>query len=101
MAVMALVITDNGFGKLVSPDEFREQKRGGGGVTGFKVTEDSGNVAVVLRVETGKGERVLVYTAQGKAILTPVDDVSGRSRSAGGVKLISLAEGDMVVGAAF
>jgi len=101
MAVMALVITDNGFGKLVSPDEFREQKRGGGGVTGFKVTEDSGNVAVVLRVETGKGERVLVYTAQGKAILTPVDDISERSRSAGGVKLISLAEGDMVVGAAF
>ncbi len=101
MALMALVITKNGFGKLVSPDEFREQKRGGGGVTGFKVTEDSGNVAVVLRVETGICERVLVYTAQGKAILTPVDDISGRSRSAGGVKLISLAEGDKVVGAAF
>jgi DNA gyrase subunit A len=100
MAVMALVISENGFGKLVSPDEFREQKRGGGGVTGFKVTEDTGNVAVVLRVETGKSERVLVYTAQGRAILTPVDDISVRSRSAGGVKLISLAEGDKVVAAA-
>lgn len=101
MASMALVITEAGYGKLVSPDEFREQKRGGGGVTGFKVTEDSGNVCCVLRVETGQEERVLIYTEQGKAILTPVDDISERSRSAGGVKLINLAEGDRVAGAAF
>ena len=101
MASMALVITEMGYGKLVSPDEFREQKRGGGGVTGYKVTEDSGNVCTVLHVKTGEGERVLIYTAQGKAIFTPVDDISERSRSAGGVKLINLAEGDMVVGAAF
>ncbi len=103
MAAMALVITENGYGKLVSPDEFREQKRGGGGVTGYKVTEDSGPVACVIRVETGKmpRERVLIYTAAGRAILTPVDDISERSRSAGGVKLIDLQEGDRVVGAAF
>ncbi|MGI5819282.1 MAG: DNA gyrase C-terminal beta-propeller domain-containing protein [Armatimonadota bacterium] len=100
MATMALVITENGYGKLVSPDEFREQKRGGGGVTGYKVTEDSGEVCAVVRVETGAGERVLIYTAQGKAILTPVDDISERSRSAGGVKLINLADGDTVAGAA-
>ncbi|MGD9498853.1 MAG: DNA gyrase C-terminal beta-propeller domain-containing protein [Armatimonadota bacterium] len=100
MAAKALVLTKNGYGKLVSPDEFREQKRGGGGVTGFKVTEDSGPVVDVIRVETGKGERVLIYTAQGRAILTPVDDISERSRSAGGVRLINLAEGDEVVGAA-
>ena len=103
MAEMALVITEKGYGKLVSPDEFREQKRGGGGVTGYKVTEDSGPVVVVLRVSTGASpaERVLIYSAQGKAILTPVDDISERSRSAGGVKLINLAEGDTVAGAAF
>ncbi len=101
MAAMALVITEKGYGKLVSPDEFREQKRGGGGVTGYKVTEDSGPVVAVIRVETGKGERVLIYTANGRAILTPVDDIAVRSRSAGGVKLINLQEGDKVVGAAF
>jgi DNA gyrase/topoisomerase IV subunit A len=37
----------------------------------------------------------------GRAILTPVDDISERSRTAGGVKLINVAEGDKVVGAAF
>ena len=98
MADMVLVITANGFGKLVSPDEFRQQKRGGGGVTGYKVTEDSGPVAAVEHVKTGLGERVMIYSANGRAILTPVDDVSTRSRTAGGVKLINLADDDKVVG---
>jgi len=101
MAAKALVITKMGYGKLVDPSEFREQKRGGGGVTGYKVTEDSGPVAAVIRVETGMAQRVLIYTAMGRAILTPVDDISERSRSAGGVKLINLQAGDKVVGAAF
>ncbi len=102
MASMALVITENGYGKLVSPDEFRTQKRGGGGVTGYKVTEDSGAVVAVVRVDTcaDPGERVLIYTAQGRAIMTAVDDISQRSRSAGGVKLINLQLGDKVAGAA-
>ncbi len=98
MADMVLVITANGFGKLVSPDEFRQQKRGGGGVTGYKVTEDSGPVAAIEHVKTGLGERVMIYSANGRAILTPVDDISTRSRTAGGVKLINLSECDKVVG---
>ena len=101
MAAMALMITEKGFGKVVSPDEFREQKRGGGGVTGYKVTDDSGPVVAVVRVETGEEGRVLIVTAHGRAILTPVDDISERSRTAGGVKLINLADGDTVVGAAY
>ena len=43
-------------------------------------------------------ERVIIYTAGGMAILTPVDDIAVRSRTAGGVKLISVDEGDAVVG---
>ena len=101
MAAMALVITKNGFGKLVSPEEFRQQKRGGGGVSGYKVTDDSGPVCTVVHVKTGEEGRVLIYTANGQAILTPVDDISERSRTAGGVKLINLADGDEVVGAAY
>ncbi len=99
MAVGVLVISSNGYGKVMDPAEFRQQSRGGKGVGCFKVTEDSGPVAVVLSVPLGKGERVLVATAQGQAIFTPVDDIPMRSRSAGGVKVISLADGDTVVGA--
>ncbi|MGC9318317.1 MAG: DNA gyrase C-terminal beta-propeller domain-containing protein, partial [Armatimonadota bacterium] len=62
MASMALVVTENGYGKLVSPDEFRSQKRGGGGVTGYKVTDDSGPVVAVVHVKTEQDEKVLIYT---------------------------------------
>ncbi len=97
MADMVLVVTANGYGKLVDPADYRQQNRGGKGVKGYKVTEDSGPVAAVEHVKTGLGERVVIYTAQGMAILTPVDDIPVRSRTAGGVKLISVDEGDAVV----
>ena len=102
MAVGVLIVTAEGYGKVIEDpaEAFRQQSRGGRGVTGYKVTEDSGPVAAVLTVPLDKGERVLVVTAQGMSILTPVDDITRRSRSAGGVKIISLAEGDQVVGAA-
>ncbi len=102
MAVGVLIITSKGYGKVVEDpaNQFREQARGGKGVTGYKVTEDSGPVVAILRVPLGAypRERVLVLTAQGQAILTPVDDIPKRSRTAGGVKIISLAPGDEVVG---
>ena len=97
MADAVLLVTKNGYGKVVIPDEFREQKRGGKGVIGYNVTADSGPVAVTEHVVTGEGERVLITTAQGQVILTPVDDISERSRTAGGVKLIDVVEGDEVV----
>jgi len=102
MAVGVLVMTSKGYGKVVEDpgDVFRQQARGGKGVTGYKVTDDSGPVVAVLRVplEADPPERVLVLTAQGQAILTLVDEIAKRSRTAGGVRIISLADGDEVVG---
>ncbi len=99
MADAILIVTKNGYGKVMSPTEFNQQKRGGKGVIAYKVTADSGPVAATEHVVTGEGERerVLITTAQGQAILTPVDDISERSRTAGGVKVIDVAEGDEVV----
>ncbi len=97
MADAILVVTKNGYGKVTCPTQFSQQKRGGKGVIGYKVTCDSGAVAATAHVVIGEGERVLVTTAQGQAILTPVDDISERSRTAGGVKIIDVAEGDEVV----
>lgn len=100
MAVGVLIITKDGYGKVVDPGEFREQSRGGKGVVGYKVTDDSGPVAAVLRVPLEEGERILVVSEHGQAIMTPVDDISMRSRTAGGVKIIDLADGDAVAGVA-
>ena len=97
MADAVLMVTTKGYGKVVSPNEFKQQKRGGKGIIGFKVTEDSGPVAATVHVVLGEGERVLVTTAGGRSIMTPVDDISVRSRTAGGVKIIDVADGDRVV----
>ncbi len=97
MADAVLMVTTKGYGKVVMPDAFKQQKRGGKGVLGYKVTDDSGPVAATEHVSLGEGERVLITTAQGRAIMTPVDDISTRSRTAGGVKLIDVADGDRVV----
>jgi len=99
MADMALIVTENGFGKLVNADEYPTHGRGGKGVITYAVTEQSGPIVAVEHVQTGIGQRVLITTAQGRALMTQVDDISTRSRNAGGVRLITLADGDKVVAA--
>jgi len=97
MADMALIVTAKGFGKLVNPDEFSPKGRGGKGVVGYAVTEESGPIAAVAHVNTGAGQKVLITTAKGQALMTRVDDISARSRTAGGVKVMSVEDGDKVV----
>ena len=97
MTDAVLIVTTKGFGKVVDPGDFKQQKRGGKGVIGYKVTYESGPVAATEHVVLGQGERVLITTAQGQSIMTPVDDISTRSRTAGGVKLIDVADGDRVI----
>ena len=97
MAEAALIVTKKGFGKVVEESEFPTKGRGGKGVGGFKVTEDSGPVACVEHVKTGTGQRVLVVTAQGQALMTNVDDISMRSRQAGGVRVMNVDADDKVV----
>jgi len=96
MAEAVLMVTSKGYGKVVDVNEFPAKGRGGKGVTGFKVTEDSGTVVACEHVKTEAGQKVLVTTANGQCLMTTVDDISVRSRSAGGVKLMNVADGDEV-----
>jgi DNA gyrase subunit A len=98
MADAVLIVTTKGFGKVVDETEFPTKGRGGRGVAGFKVTEDSGAVAAIEHVKTGAGQRVLLVTAAGMALMTSVDDISVRSRSAGGVKVMNVADDDEIAG---
>lgn len=98
MADAVLIVTTKGFGKVVDETEFPTKGRGGRGVAGFKVTEDSGPVAAIEHVKTGAGQRVLLVTKAGMALMTSVDDISVRSRSAGGVKVMNVADDDKIAG---
>ena len=99
MADAALIVTKNGKGKLVSADDYPTRGRGGRGVRTIRRMEDGDTIAAVEHVQTGQGQRVLIVTAKGMALMTEVDNIGTRSLAAGGVKLINLQEGDEVVAA--
>ena len=96
MAEAILIVTKKGLGKVVEETQFPTKGKGGKGVAGFKVVDDA--VAAIEHVKTGVGQRVLIVTAQGMALMTNVDDISVRSRTAGGVRVMNVGDGDKVVG---
>ena len=99
LADAVLIVTANGRGKLVNPDEYPVRGRGGKGVRSWGDMAESGPIAAVAHVHTQCDEKVLIVTAQGQALMLKVDDVAARSRSAGGVRVMERAPGDTVVSA--
>jgi DNA gyrase subunit A len=93
-----LVVAERGFGKRTPVAEFREQGRGGKGITLMRVTPRTGNVAGMRHVQGD--EDILLVTAQGMMIRTSASEVRRIGRATQGVKLIELGEGDQVVAVA-
>lgn len=91
-------LTENGYGKRTSVDEYPIQKRGGKGVITIKTSERNGKVVSLLLVE--EDDNVMLMTDAGKLIRIPVSGVSVISRNTQGVKLIDIEEDEVVVGAA-
>ncbi len=91
-------LTENGYGKRTSVDEYPIQKRGGKGVITIKTSERNGKVVALLLVE--EDDNVVLMTDAGKLIRIPVNGVSVISRNTQGVKLIDIEEGEKVVDAA-
>ena len=92
-----LVVTENGYGKRTSIDEYPLQKRGGKGVITIKTTERNGKVVAMLLV--ADDDEVMMVTNAGKLIRTPVSTISVISRNTQGVKLMGLELGEKVVSA--
>lgn len=96
MANAALIVTKKGKGKLVSAEDYPTRNRGGQGVRTMKAMDDDA-IAAVEHVQTGQGQRVLIVTAKGWALMTEVDNIATRSLRAGGVNLMKVREDDEVV----
>jgi DNA gyrase subunit A len=79
-------VTENGFGKRTSIDEYPVQKRGGKGVITIKTSERNGPVVAILLVE--EDDDLMLMTDFGKLIRMPIDGISIISRNTQGVKLI-------------
>jgi len=91
-----LTITENGFGKKSEFDDFRLMKnRGGGGVVCHNLTEKTGLLAGIIAVDDN--DDVMMITDSGIIIRTPASDISTYSRTAAGVIVMRLLEGQKVV----
>jgi DNA gyrase subunit A len=93
-----LTVCENGYGKRTSIDEYRQQRRGGSGVINIRTTDRNGKV-VALRAVTDSDELMMI-TAGGLMLRTPVSEFREIGRATQGVRIIRLKEGDRVVAVA-
>jgi DNA gyrase subunit A len=91
-------VTENGYGKRTSIDEYPVHRRGGKGVIAIKTSARNGRVVAILVVNDQ--DDLMLMTSIGKVIRTSIRGISVISRNTQGVKLIGVDEGERVVGAA-
>ena len=94
---MILSVTEGGFGKRTSVEEYRTQGRGGRGIINVKTTTKNGKVVAIMRVQ--EDSDILVMTANGKLIRVRSQDIRAVGRATQGVRLINLDEDDKVTAA--
>ncbi|HEC2157464.1 DNA gyrase subunit A [Staphylococcus delphini] len=89
-----LVVTEKGYGKRTSIEDYRLSNRGGMGVKTAKLTERNGRLVCITTVEGD--EDLMVVTNQGVIIRMEVSNISVNGRMAQGVRLIRLDDDQYV-----
>jgi DNA gyrase subunit A len=92
-----LSISEQGFGKQTKVGNYRLINRAGRGVINMKTTKKTGKVVAVFPVD--ENSEVIIITQQAKLIRLDTDKIRQTGRSAQGVKLINVNDGDMVTSA--
>jgi DNA gyrase subunit A len=93
---LILTITQGGSGKLSSSHDYPVRGRGGQGVKAMA----GRNGALVACFPVDRTDQVMLATSTGQSIRVPVEGISFRSRSAGGVKVFNTGKGEVVVSVA-
>ncbi|HEX3555724.1 MAG TPA: DNA gyrase subunit A [Thermoanaerobaculia bacterium] len=93
-----LTVTERGYGKRTPVEDYRLQGRGGLGIINLKVTPKTGEVVGVRYVTPDEG--LMLITQEGMIIRLNVSGVREVGRSAQGVRLMNLDEGDRIVAVA-
>ncbi len=93
---MLLIVMEHGFAKQTSLKEYKVQSRGGSGIKTAEVTPKTGMVvsAHVVMEET----EIFALSAKGQMIRTELSTVRKTGRSAQGVHIMDLKNGDRVAG---
>ncbi len=96
---LILTITAGGSGKLSSSHDYPVRGRGGMGVMAMDKAMRGGPLVASFPVEID--DQIMLATSKGQSIRVPVDGISFRSRSAGGVKVFNTGKGEEVVSVAW
>ena len=86
-----LIVTDKGYGKKTSIDEYRLTHRGSKGVRALNLTEKNGNM-VALKCIDSEDYDVIIVTDSGIVMKMPLSQVSTLRRATQGVRLINLKD---------
>jgi len=92
-----LSVSEQGYGKQTPISTYRLQSRGGKGVINMKTTPKTGKVVAVFPVDADS--EIMIITQQAKLIRLEADKIRKTGRSAQGVRLQKMDEGDMVTSA--
>jgi len=96
---LILTISAKGSGKLSSSHDYPVRGRGGLGVTAMDKAMRGGEIVACFPVEMD--DQIMLATSKGQSIRVPVEGISFRSRSAGGVKVFDTGKGEVVVSVAW
>lgn len=89
-----LTITEKGYGKRSTIEDYRLTGRAGKGVINLKITEKTGDVVGTIDVKGS--DKFVVSTKKGIVIRTRVRDIRVMGRATSGVRVIKLSVGDRV-----
>ncbi len=95
---LILTITEAGTGKLSSSHNYPVRGRGGQGVAAMDRAMRGGALVACFPVEMS--DQIMLATSRGQSIRVPVEGISFRSRSAGGVRVFNTSNGEKVVSVA-
>ena len=96
---LILTITSGGAGKLSSSHDYPVRGRGGMGVQAMDKAMRGGDIVASFPVELD--DQIMLATSKGQSIRVPVEGISFRSRSAGGVKVFDTGKNEVVVSVAW
>jgi len=92
-----LTVSEGGYGKRTSIDQYRVQSRGGKGILNMRLTNKTGKVVGARMVN--ESDDAILLTTQNKVIRMSVGEISlTRGRATQGVRLVRMDGGNSVAG---
>ena len=93
-----LVVSENGYGKRSSIEDYRITNRGGKGVKTISITEKTGGLVAIKNVNDN--DDLMIINKSGIAIRMAVEDLRVMGRATQGVRLIKVREDDSIAAVA-